>query len=150
LAVHGDDAEQSLQHVGSVHLDAKQLESIDDADIRASLLELTESHASGTGNGQAAVTLSVGESTSGGQRFRIPRPHAEGGLGEVYVARDEELNREVPLKQIRRLYADDPESRTRFTVEAEITGRLETMFPALLACAVFGVDVDFPKNGRMD
>ena len=41
------------------------------------------------------------------------------------MARDSELNREVALKQIQVQHADDPASRARFLVEAEVTGRLE-------------------------
>ncbi|QEH36904.1 Serine/threonine-protein kinase PknD [Aquisphaera giovannonii] len=72
-----------------------------------------------------SVAGSVGVATSRGQRFRVIRPHARGGLGAVFVALDSELNREVALKQILDDYADDPTSRARFLVEAEITGGLE-------------------------
>src|SRR5262249_27102778 len=47
------------------------------------------------------------------------------GLGEVHVALDEELPRQVALKRIRGPRAGDPQSRRRFLQEAEITARLE-------------------------
>ena len=74
----------------------------------------------------AYSTLSVDPlDDSSSQRFRILRPHARGGLGEVFVAQDTELPREVALKQIQSHYAHDVTSRERFVREAEITGGLE-------------------------
>src|SRR5437870_12900116 len=58
-------------------------------------------------------------------RYFPLRFHARGGPGEVYVALDTELNRQVALKRIQRRYAGDPETCRRFLLESEITGQLE-------------------------
>jgi serine/threonine protein kinase len=61
-----------------------------------------------------------------GLRYRPLRFHDQGGLGEVWVARDEELNREVALKRIRQDRGHgNPDTRRRFLLEAEVAGRLE-------------------------
>jgi serine/threonine protein kinase len=74
---------------------------------------------------QTAETLPAPRDGLLGARFRILRPHAEGGLGKVSVAQDVELNREVALKEMKPATANDADSRTRFLLEAEITGGLE-------------------------
>jgi serine/threonine-protein kinase len=58
-------------------------------------------------------------------RYSRSRRHAEGGLGVIFAAWDEELGREVALKEIKERHADRPGSRARFVFEAEVTGRLE-------------------------
>jgi eukaryotic-like serine/threonine-protein kinase len=58
-------------------------------------------------------------------RFRILRSHARGGLGEVFLAVDLELKRQVALKVLQSYHAHDPVSQARFVLEAEVTGRLE-------------------------
>jgi WD40 repeat protein len=58
-------------------------------------------------------------------RYEILRLHAKGGIGEVFIALDKELNREVALKKIRPQYDEDTDCLGRFVQEAEITGGLE-------------------------
>jgi hypothetical protein len=78
--------------------------------------------------------------TTSGSRFHVLRPHARGGLGEVFVARDEELDREVALKEIQLRYADDPDSRARFLLEGKITGKLE--HPGIVPVYGLGIYAD--------
>ncbi len=58
-------------------------------------------------------------------RFHILRSYARGGLGEVFLAIDPELKRQVALKVLQAYHAHDPVSQARFLLEAEVTGRLE-------------------------
>jgi serine/threonine-protein kinase len=68
------------------------------------------------------AVAAAGESKN---RYTILRTHQRGGLGCVSIALDEELNREIALKEILPAHADHEENRTRFIREAEITGALE-------------------------
>jgi serine/threonine-protein kinase len=75
--------------------------------------------------GDGVIPPAVGVPTSSGLRFRVLRSHARGALGEVFLAIDEELHREVALKQIQTPFAGNPDCRARFIIEAEVTGSLE-------------------------
>jgi eukaryotic-like serine/threonine-protein kinase len=70
--------------------------------------------------------------------YRVESRHARGGLGEVFLARDEQLGREVALKFIRPSLDHDLGRRQRFVREAEITGRLE--HPGIVPVYAAGTD----------
>ena len=121
LAKHEGNAEQSLAAISSIETFRADLTRLGDPDIQASLVHVARD---GQGHDPYA-TRTAGRPPSAASRFRVLRPHARGGLGEVFVAEDEELRREVALKQIQPHHADHLESRSRFVLEAEITGGLE-------------------------
>jgi serine/threonine protein kinase len=61
----------------------------------------------------------------GRDRYTLTRLHARGGIGQVWVARDQDLGREVALKELLPGWADHEAFKGRFLEEAKITGQLE-------------------------
>ena len=145
IETHGGDVEQSLASVPSSRSTRASLVSLGEPGIEATLARITRgTNANATepdlDDAERTGTYSVGKATGDGQRFRILRPHARGGLGAVFVALDEELHREVALKQILEKHSDDRVSRQRFVAEAEITGGLE--HPGVVPVYGLGTDVE--------
>jgi serine/threonine protein kinase/tetratricopeptide (TPR) repeat protein len=122
IAEHGHDLERSLQAIGSVRSVREELEQLPDPDVQASLRHVSAGDRS---YDTYATRGSSSDFSSASGRFRILRPHAKGGLGEVFIANDAELHRLVAVKEILTTLADSQDSRARFVQEAEITGGLE-------------------------
>jgi tetratricopeptide (TPR) repeat protein/tRNA A-37 threonylcarbamoyl transferase component Bud32 len=59
------------------------------------------------------------------ERYTRTRLHARGGIGQVWLARDDSLGREVALKELRPDRLSDGASWARFLEEARVTGQLE-------------------------
>jgi WD40 repeat protein len=123
LELHRNDAQRSLQAVSSIGSLRGDLQALADHDIDATLTAVAGLSTSKQDSLSTLPYQPSFEDTS--KRFRVIRPHARGGLGEVFLARDTELNREVALKEIQDRYSKDVESRARFMLEAEVTGGLE-------------------------
>ncbi|TWU02005.1 serine/threonine-protein kinase [Neorhodopirellula pilleata] len=105
------------------------------------------------GSGRLAKLLGLGHSSEPKSddnerglitRFSLVRKIGEGGLGTVWLARDENLRRYVAIKEIRN-QNDRVSASTlaRFRREAEVTGRLE--HPGIVPIYEFGTDI---QTGR--
>src|SRR5262245_44738101 len=111
LKLHDNDPQRSLAALATAGTACEALRSLDDPDLQASLAAIADPQ---------ATTSFRSVATGDAARYEVLRPHARGGLGEVFVALDREVHREVALKEIRSQHADDPSSRGRFLREAEI------------------------------
>jgi eukaryotic-like serine/threonine-protein kinase len=58
-------------------------------------------------------------------RYAIGQLHAEGGIGQVWLARDQQFDRDVAVKTLRPALVQHGQVRSRFLQEAKITGQLE-------------------------
>jgi serine/threonine protein kinase/tetratricopeptide (TPR) repeat protein len=67
---------------------------------------------------------SIGVGTQFGPRYRIESLIGEGGMGKVYKAHDNDLDRTVALKLVRSELASDPSSMQRFKQELLLASRI--------------------------
>jgi PAS domain S-box-containing protein len=117
LKRHGGDPRAGLAGVAA---DVKRsLAALEDEDIQRSLCELP-------GPDAPTTLVTVDEAIPRPQeRYELTRLHASGGIGQIWVARDNAFGRAVALKELRPERAALAAHRTRFLLEARITGQLE-------------------------
>jgi serine/threonine protein kinase len=75
-------------------------------------------------------------------RYEVDDLIASGGMGDVYRARDTQLNRAVALKVLATSVVNDPERLTRFTQEARTTALIN--HPNIVAVYDVGADGGMP------
>ena len=93
----------------------------------------------GASRDRRASLLPLHDLDAEGGRYRVGEQIGQGGMGEVLVAHDEQIGRDVAVKRMR---ASEPsnEERARFVREARVQGRLE--HPAVVPVHDLGVDRD--------
>ena len=75
--------------------------------------------------------------------YEIASQIGAGGMGEVYLARDTRLNRDIALKILPDAYAADPDRLARFTREAQLLASLN--HPNI--AAIYGLEEADPPAG---
>jgi serine/threonine-protein kinase len=121
LARHGGDVQAALKEVEAEVQQA--LGAVREGTLRqtiAGMLEAAAAEPIGARGGAGPASAASPE-----RRYQRLRKHAAGGIGQVWLARDEHLEREVALKELRPESAGDGDLRRRFLDEAHITGQLE-------------------------
>ena len=76
------------------------------------------------------------------KHYRLSDKLGEGGMGVVYRAQDEQLNRSVAIKLLSGKCAEDPKAVERFHREARITASLD--HPHICTVYEFGDFADAP------
>lgn len=98
---------------------------LSDASIAATTIKDDQKTSASVGDDAPDARRGDDEVFSTGKRYRILEPLAEGGLGTVSVAHDQQFLRKVAYKQIKSNHLQRTSSHTRFVFEAAITGQLE-------------------------
>ena len=78
------------------------------------------------------------------ERYDYTSRIATGGMGEVWLARDTLLHRDVAIKRLKGEYADDPVFRERFAAEARQPAQAAEVY----AASILAIDADSEQERR--
>jgi eukaryotic-like serine/threonine-protein kinase len=145
LKTHDGDLRRSLRALNAEDLTPDFLTEVADADpktIPYTTLGCEATLPSEAGSSQVPEnTFSLHPASDSKEpRFQLIKQHAKGGIGEVWLARDAELQRDVAVKEIQPRYVQSETQRARFVLEAEITGNLE--HPGIVPVYSLGINAE--------
>ena len=120
LKRHGGDPEATL----AATVDGRFLEAIRAATVAgdAELAEVAETLAPKEFEVVGPLGTSEGDTPD---RYTRTHLHAKGGMGQVWVARDGSLGRQIALKELRPDQSGNATICSRFVYEARVTAQLE-------------------------
>lgn len=130
--------ERLRKSIRKAKLESAKLESMSPSEYAARVAERETTYFNALGKDTDGEVLE--ESRQAVSRFTLIHKIGEGGLGTVWLARDEKLRRNVAIKEMSPNAAGSKKLYRRFQREAEITGHLE--HPNVVPLYMSGVNPD--------
>jgi len=121
LEIHGGDPRAALEAT----IDGRSLDAIRDIAVSNGSLEAKLNLPSRVKAGHVVVAKLLPGEVESRERYTLTHLHAKGGMGQVWLARDTSLGRQIALKELRPDQAGNSIVCSRFLYEAKITAQLE-------------------------